>query len=164
MNTLPAAAPPAAEPPAVAGTYVLLLTCREDRLLQIGRRGSLQVAPGCYVYVGSAFGPGGLRGRIAHHLRLTDRPHWHLDHLRLATVPRAVWYSTAAHRQEHLWARLLADSRGARIPLPGFGASDCRCAAHLFFFRDSPSFDGFCRRLRRAAPGLPRVRRLSLQP
>lgn len=138
--------------PAAAGTYILLLGCRQNGLVQIGRRGALQVKPGCYVYVGSAFGPGGLRARIAHHLRLTDRPHWHLDYLRRVTLPQAVWYSIAEQRLEHLWARLLAGSRGAGAPLPGFGASDCRCPAHLFFFRAAPSFDGFRRRLRRAAP------------
>jgi hypothetical protein len=40
MNTPPANTSPAAEPPPVADTYALLLTCRQDRLLQIGRGGS----------------------------------------------------------------------------------------------------------------------------
>lgn len=148
--------------PAVAGTYALLLCCRQARLLQIGRRGSMRLAPGCYIYVGSAFGPGGLRARLAHHLRLTDRPHWHLDYLRMATYPQAIWFSTAQHRQEHLWAQLLANSRGARIPLPGFGSTDCRCVTHLFFFSGTPSFDGFRRRLRRTSPETPPAYRLPL--
>ena len=37
----------------------------------IGRLRRLAVHDGYYVYLGSMLGPGGLRGRIDHHLRVT---------------------------------------------------------------------------------------------
>ncbi len=107
---------PVTDVPQNPGNYALLLSCNQNRPVQIGRLGTLQLQPGTYVYVGSAFGPGGLCSRLA-------------------------------HRQEHLWAQLLMRSRGARQPLPGFGASDCSCPTHLFFFVAGPSFVGFRRRL-----------------
>jgi len=145
---------------AISGSYALLLTCRQQRPLAIGRLGTLHLQPGTYVYVGSAFGPGGLRARLAHHLRIAEHFHWHLDYLRQATEPQAVWYSTAAHRQEHLWAKLLTRSRGAQQPLPGFGASDCACLTHLFFFSKEPSFAGFRRRLNQFSGVSPTLRKI----
>jgi Uri superfamily endonuclease len=58
----------------------------------MGSLGRLQLRPGYYVYVGSAFGPGGLRARIEHHARPAVRPHWHIDYLRRYTRLEAVWY------------------------------------------------------------------------
>ncbi len=49
--------------------------------LEIGRLGSFNIIPGFYAYVGSAFGPGGLRARIRHHLESVAQPHWHIDYL-----------------------------------------------------------------------------------
>ena len=37
------------------------------------------LAPGCYVYAGSARGPGGIRARVRRHLRPDKTPHWHID-------------------------------------------------------------------------------------
>ncbi|MCY4388254.1 MAG: hypothetical protein OXC18_14270 [Desulfurellaceae bacterium] len=51
--------------------------------------------------------------------------------------------------------------RGASIPLPGFGASDCACLAHLYFFSRQPRPDTFQRRLRAAIPQHSRVERLA---
>jgi Domain of unknown function DUF123 len=67
------------------GTYVLVLSSRSTDLIQIGRLGALQLQSGFYVYVGSALGPGGVRARLAHHLKLSRRPHWHIDYLRAHT-------------------------------------------------------------------------------
>lgn len=150
--------------PQETGSYALLLRCEENRPVQIGHLGTLQLQPGTYVYVGSAFGPGGLRSRLAHHLRLTARPHWHLDYLRRYVKPQAIWYNSIAHRQAHLWAQLLQRSRGARQPLRGFGASDCNCPTHLFFFTGGPSFSGFHRRLYQVSGGRPALKSLILSP
>jgi hypothetical protein len=67
------------------GTYVLVLSSRSTDLIQIGRLGALQLQLGFYVYVGSALGPVGVRGRLAHHLKPSRRPHWHIDYLRAHT-------------------------------------------------------------------------------
>ena len=135
------------------GTYVLILASSVFRQIQVGSVGELRVKPGFYAYVGSAFGWGGLVGRLLHHLAIGQHPHWHIDHLRTVTRLEEIWYSYDDHRREHQWSDLLGRSRGASTPMIGFGASDCRCESHLFFFPERPSFSGFCRRARGAFPG-----------
>lgn len=139
-------------PPGAAGTYALLMRSDTRRRVAVGRRGEMRLQPGWYLYVGSAFGPGGLAGRLAHHLGLARRPRWHLDYLRPAVSPRELWYTTEPIAREHDWAQLLAARPGAVMPLPRFGATDCRCPAHLFFFRRRPDAAHFRRRLRRRHP------------
>ena len=75
------------------GTYVLILWSRGVHRIRIGRLGELLTRPGFYVYVGSAFGPGGVRARVARHRRGCSRPHWHIDYLRSRTRLEEVWYS-----------------------------------------------------------------------
>ena len=129
--------------PARHGTYALVLACRRNGPLQIGRLGTMQLQPGFYTYIGSAFGPGGLEARLRHHLRVATRPHWHIDFLRPVCDVIEVWYTTDTARLEHRWAREMARLPGAGVPVPGFGASDCGCAAHLFSFARLPSIGTF---------------------
>lgn len=135
------------------GTYVLVLRSTSRRSVEIGRIGLLRLEPGYYAYVGSALGPGGLRARLGRHLRGPDRVHWHIDYLRARTEPIEAWYSCGPARREHQWSDVLRASIGAVTPLSGFGASDCRCDAHLFLFARQPAFSDFRARLRR--DGLP---------
>lgn len=143
------------------GTYALILRADRRQTVQVGRLGQLVVEPGCYVYVGSALGPGGVRARIGHHARLATRPHWHIDYLRRAATLRHVWYAYEAVRREHAWADIFAHLPGASIPLPGFGASDCTCLTHLYFFSRQPRLDSFRRRLRAVVPNHSRVDRVN---
>ncbi len=46
------------------GTYALVLACQKTGRVRIGRLGVLALQPGFYVYVGSAFGSGGLAARL----------------------------------------------------------------------------------------------------
>ena len=41
------------------GTYALVLASQKTGPVRIGRLGTLELQPGVYIYVGSAFGPGG---------------------------------------------------------------------------------------------------------
>ena len=125
------------------GTYALVLSCRTNARIQVGRLGTMQLQCGYYVYLGSALGPGGLRARIAHHQKLAARPHWHLDYLRAHTRLHSVWLSYGGIRHEHEWARAMLKVKDATIPLPGYGASDCRCPSHLYFFKYFPTQIGF---------------------
>jgi len=123
------------------GCYVLLLrAARGGRQVMIGRLGELLIRRGWYLYVGSAFGPGGVAARVAHHLRHAARPRWHLDYLRPHLRVEGLWYSHGPRdlALEHRWAARLAAVEGAEIPLARFGASDCRCASHLFRFSRCP--------------------------
>ena len=132
------------------GTYALILSSASDELVQIGRLGQLHVRAGFYVYVGSAFGPGGVRARLAHHCRPAARPHWHIDYLRVAAHIITIWYTYDTLRREHQWAEVLQRTRGASIPLQRFGASDCTCASHLYFLSTRPSWNAFRSGIRNA--------------
>ena len=125
------------------GTYALVLASKNNELLRIGSKGMLRLQRGFYVYVGSAFGPGGLSARIKHHSEIAPRPHWHIDYLRRKCDLVEVWFSATSTRGEHAWAEAMSRLVGARMPMPGFGSSDCKCKTHLFWFRHRPSGQAF---------------------
>lgn len=129
--------------PTERGTYVLVLRLAAPARLTVGRLGAFDFPAGWYGYVGSACGPGGLRGRLAHHLAPVRRPHWHIDYLRAVAPIEAVWCSAGNAAQEHAWAAALGQLPGAAIVAPRFGASDCRCPAHLFHFATRPELQVF---------------------
>ena len=113
------------------GTYALLLQSSVSAEISIGRWGLLCLEPGYYIYVGSAFGPGGVRARVARHFRKAKRAHWHIDYLREATDAVCVWCSYKREHLEHAWARTFERMSGVSC-IEGFGSSDCSCAGHLF--------------------------------
>lgn len=134
------------------GTYALILHCLRDQVVDVGRIGKLSVRPGFHVYVGSAFGPGGLASRVARHRSPTKKLHWHIDHLTTITRLVEVWYTRDPSRRECQWADTLRWMPGASIPLKRFGASDCSCLSHLYFFAAKPSSNGFRRRVLKLIP------------
>jgi len=140
------------EIPATGGTYALLLACPRLRKLHIGRLGACRIPRGWYIYVGSAFGSGGLRARCLHHLRPVLRLHWHIDYLRSAASLQDIWFTPDPVPREHLWAEMTAGLPGADIPIPRFGASDCRCRSHLFHFASKPVLAIFRRRTLQQVP------------
>jgi Uri superfamily endonuclease len=119
------------------GTYALILKCASNAHVQVGRWGLLDLQPGTYIYVGSAFGPGGVRARVSRHLRTEVRKHWHIDYLREYVTSMEVWISYEAKHLEHEWAWVLF-GRPEMTPIQGFGCSDCQCYSHLFFTMDTP--------------------------
>jgi len=120
--------------PRSAGSYAIVMRAQDRQQLQIGRLGGMQLSKGWYVYVGSAFGPGGLAARVSRHLQRHKTRHWHIDHLIWATTVREVWYSQRQRDLEHCWAQAALDQPAARNLLRGFGASDCQCLSHLVRF------------------------------
>jgi Uri superfamily endonuclease len=76
--------------PPDTGTYILILHLSVPARLRIGRLGVLDFPAGHHAYVGSAFGSGGLRGRLKHHLFPAAKPHWHIDYLRRSATIREV--------------------------------------------------------------------------
>ena len=108
--------------PEAKGTYVLIAFVAQMKRLRIGRLGTYDLVPGFYAYVGSAFGPGGLRARIGHHLESTAAPHWHIDYLLQCAVPTEVWYTTADKKLEHQWAEFLEQAPHFRVAIRRFGS------------------------------------------
>lgn len=119
--------------PAQPGTYALLLHSEKPARLKVGSLGVLRVEPGWYVYVGSALGPGGLCGRLNHHLKQPSHPHWHVDYVRSVMEIIEIWYTVSDKRLECEWAQQFGTHANVTIPLKKFGASDCNCLAHLFY-------------------------------
>lgn len=118
------------------GTYILVLELEGEVEIAIGRRGSFVFPAGCYVYAGSALN--GLSGRIARHLRRKKKLRWHIDYLTVLARPVAVHVYRGRERRECEAASYYAGRQGARIPVPRFGASDCRCGAHLAWLPEVP--------------------------
>jgi sugar fermentation stimulation protein A len=96
--------------------------------LRIGRTGYRIFEKGIYFYVGSG-GPSPLK-RIARHIRKVKRKHWHIDYLTVKSRVIGAFVLESNVSLECTVARALGM---AFTPVPGFGASDCRCGSHLFF-------------------------------
>jgi Uri superfamily endonuclease len=117
-------------------TYRLHIRVERDVTVAVGRLGRFVFPAGCYVYTGSA--RRGLEARIARHLRPAreKRLHWHVDHLLAAPGCRVERVTRHAAGECDLARRA-----GGTVPVPGFGASDCRagCGSHLRYLgRDGP--------------------------
>ena len=132
---------------ALPGTYTLIFSVSRKGQISIGKLGTLGLKTGFYIYVGSAFGPGGLKARIAHHCRKAARPHWHIDYLSSFLELNEIWYSYDPVQREHQWAKIFLNARGSSVPLSGFGSSDCRCKSHLFFYDSKPAIKTFRRKI-----------------
>ena len=142
--------------PADKGTYILIAQVLQMKRLVIGSLGDFDIVPGFYAYVGSAFGSGGLRARIGHHLKSTAEPHWHIDYLLQVATPVEVWLATADRKLEHRWAELLEDATGFRVPILRFGSSDYHRSrsSHLFYSKRRPSFRWFRDQIRSSFEGV----------
>ncbi len=152
----------ATELPEKKGTYILIASASEVKCIQIGSLGKFEIIPGFYAYVGSAFGGGGLRARIIHHVESTAEPHWHIDYLLRCAAAVEVWYTTAGCKFEQDWAELLESSKRFRIPIPRFGSSDYHRSrvSHLFYSKRRPSFSDFQQRVREQFEDLTVIRAL----
>lgn len=122
------------------GSYILILQLTAPVAdLAVGRLGRFDFAAGHYLYVGSAFGPGGLPARLDHHRRAHKaRPHWHIDYLRPHAQLREIWAAPGPERLECRWCRILAAHPALSAPVRGFGSRDTGCLAHLFFTPAAP--------------------------
>ncbi len=119
--------------PSSSGTYLLCFQSRVSRRVAIGRLGLMALVPGFYCYVGSAFGPGGLRARVGRHALRHKAKRWHIDYLRPHLGLVEVWIAEGG-ALESAWSQLLVNRSDARVPMPGFGASDCPGEEHLVWF------------------------------
>jgi Uri superfamily endonuclease len=117
--------------PASPGAYILEFRLSRRLTLEAGRLGTVQLPAGRIRYYGSAYGPGGIRARVARHLdRKRHHQHWHIDTL-TARVKVARVIPVTGGNECDLLQRDLATGHW-RVAAPGFGSTDCRqCPAHL---------------------------------
>lgn len=112
------------------GAYVLVIDLARPLALDLPFSRPTVLAPGRYAYCGSAYGPGGLRARLGRHLREHKSLRWHVDRLTAAGHVSAL-AAVPGGSECALFTRVL-ETKGAAVPVPGFGSSDCRrCTAHL---------------------------------
>ena len=112
------------------GAYLLAIDLRMRTTVVIAGRPLRTLVPGCYLYCGSAHGPGGLAARLRRHLRADKKPHWHIDQLTVRAGVAGIAVSPAGRECDIV--DLLTDAAAVSVPFAGFGSSDCRrCSAHL---------------------------------
>lgn len=119
------------------GTYILVFRVPGKFSASIGRLGNFVFEKGVYYYVGSAFGNGGIRSRIRHHLNNAPSPHWHIDYFKIGARLESVVFSPSKNRLEHAWAEALSSTEGITPLIKGFGASDCQCQTHFFYDQEN---------------------------
>jgi Uri superfamily endonuclease len=117
----------------VPGVYQLRIRLRRARVIAVGALGESRFPAGWYVYTGSA--RNGLAQRIGRHLRRRKRKHWHIDYLLAVADGVEVFVVPGTIVTE---CELHGMLTGGEVVVPGFGASDCRCRAHLAWFRRKP--------------------------
>jgi len=126
----------------ISGSYVLTLQVNEPFTIVIGALGPYSFDPGTYAYIGSA--KRGIASRIARHIRLASeksgKTHWHIDYLLIRPEVILTDALPFPGLDECALARFIAVHPAGSIPVPRFGASDCRnnCPAH-FFKIDKPA-------------------------
>jgi sugar fermentation stimulation protein A len=119
------------------GTYALVIFLPRAKTIRVGAQGAFKFPRGYYIYVGSALN--GLSARVARHIRRREKKRfWHIDYLLEHARVVNVWTRESAARLECQWARVALALPNARVIAPRFGASDCKCAAHLVHLSRHP--------------------------
>ncbi|MFQ6673420.1 MAG: DUF123 domain-containing protein [Fidelibacterota bacterium] len=115
------------------GTYQLILDIAKETKVTVGALGTFDFSPGTYIYTGRA--KRGLQARLHRHALRRKRRHWHIDYL---TTHPGIQLLNAAVISRHPGAectenRKLLKNKSNRVPVRGFGSSDCRngCPGHL---------------------------------
>ncbi len=113
------------------GTYLLVMQSSVSYTVEVGAKGTILLREGTYLYVGSAFGAGGVEARVRRHARTDHAKHWHIDYIRPHCTLQGACISYADTKLECLWARTLLDMACTSAPGQGIGSSDCDCPAHF---------------------------------
>jgi histidyl-tRNA synthetase len=112
--------------PALPGAYLLLIELTKGTDVKLRKMRSASLAPGRYIYAGSAYGPGGLKARLSRHMRRTKVERWHIDQL-TKTGACGAWIFPGCNECD-----LVDINSSLPVPIMGFGSTDCkRCHSHL---------------------------------
>jgi len=146
------------------GIYTLIIFLRKEARLKVGKLDTQRFLAGYYTYTGSALGTGSssLKQRVTRHLQKRKRKFWHIDFLLAhenATVSAVIAAQTdgKAECNMNLFVRKELE---AKIPVVGFGASDCKqnCKSHLLFFPDITKVDILVKKIVKCYRTLSRAR------
>jgi len=112
----------------LSGVYALFIHVPFALSIPVGALGVMNFDPGYYCYIGSALG--GIKQRVARHLREQQSDHWHIDYLLRRSRVVDVVIAETRERQECALARRMRTKFAA---IERFGSSDCKCSSHLFY-------------------------------
>lgn len=118
------------------GCYQLFLKLPNDKIIEVGSMSPARFQAGIYIYSGS--GRKNLLHRIERHLVLTKNNFWHIDYLSSCSdflfVDIMIYFSK---KSECFFHQLFRKYSNARIPVVGFGSTDCKnsCGSHLLFLK-----------------------------
>ena len=109
-----------------ARTYQLVIEVSVSARVQVGRFGEYLFPAGVYVYTGSALR--NFEARISRHLSPAKKMRWHIDYLLASPGVRILEVRRFCDAECQVNQRT-----SGSVPVPGFGASDCRCGcgSHL---------------------------------
>ncbi|HYA22015.1 MAG TPA: DUF123 domain-containing protein [Thermoproteota archaeon] len=102
--------------------------------------------PGLYLYVGSARGPGGLRARVARHLRRDKVRKWHIDYLTASSSFNLIGVFMGMSKkwmESALVTELIKEGMDQIIPRFG-NTDDSKTESHLLAVTTAPEE---CRRI-----------------
>lgn len=118
------------------GVYSILMELTEEKEIAVGKLGSFLFPPGYYVYTGRAMR--NLTARINRHKREEKKLFWHIDYFLNCSLIKALLIIPTGMDLECRLNNQTIKLERARIIVPGFGSSDCRCSSHLIFFSSYP--------------------------
>jgi Uri superfamily endonuclease len=112
------------------GAYILFIFLDQGGIIKAGKR-KFSFDKGYYCYVGSALN--NLQKRVERHQRKEKKKFWHIDyfleHGKIIDVKKII-------TNKKIECKLADKVKNASDKvIIGFGASDCKCKGHLFYFR-----------------------------
>jgi Uri superfamily endonuclease len=125
------------------GAYLLHLFLSSSIRIKVGALGEFDLPAGWYCYVGSA--RRNLSARVERHRDLAagkrSKIRWHIDYLLVRPEVELRRGELFQEEEECAVSARLASGSEWAVPIPGFGASDCKanCPAHLYRRRRLPS-------------------------
>jgi Uri superfamily endonuclease len=118
--------------PSSRGAYVLLIELPVPVEVALPGKPKTTLGAGRYLYCGSAKGPGGIRARLARHMRIEKSIRWHVDRLTKIGTVIGAWSFPGGDECD-----LVRTLSHLSFPIRGFGSTDCRkCQSHLLRCQD----------------------------
>jgi len=100
---------------------------------------------GDYIYVGSA--KGCLVARLRRHLKKDKKSFWHIDYLLENKKAKISQIWTIDKKMECQTAEIFCQDPTTEIVKKGFGSSDCKCLAHLFFVKNKKQIESILKEI-----------------
>lgn len=118
--------------PDLKGTYILFMFLRDRIDVKIRDR-KVTINTGYYVYIGSAFGAGGLTSRLHRHLRKKKKRYWHIDQITTSEFCEIQSIGIIIDRKIECEVSEKISKIDFIESINGFGNSDCNsCQSHFY--------------------------------